>query len=1587
MLPRRGPPEDDDDDGCRTLSPSVLPASSSPTASPPAPPSLAEASRTLRESTRPPDVLPAPVDPRSRGHRKAAPSPLQSGQNAAAASSGPAASQRPRSPPFSHPLYHEEPRSPREKLDALLAEEERHRSPPAPAAATPTPSTVHTSPPAPPNFGSRGATQPTKPSAYAQLRNVSAPILSSAGSSPSSSPVTMPAPSRPNRPDIRPAPARNHSIDSAASSLSSSASQSWRANPGHIHTLSHDGTSPGNPPDMAALIAAAGSPEAAVAAMWREKQSASSHNAKLWKLVEKQRTMILGLNKDLERALKDKDRYRQKMREYANHVPPIPSVPQRSDTFDSAVERDESQSPAPSEKQEESFQANTALKPVEHKTSPLTQEPAVPHLIPDSQLAQSPSHSSEGQTASNPSSTVNSPTDYSIMPLHISNKAMGLDAIVNETVTSTGKQAHRPVTETILTGGLDARPATPDAHLEAPALSLTQATPVIGGDGFEAPPMKPAHPLRKAPPAPLNLAKPAKTSAHLYQPGPGEHDDSDYDDTLEADEIPTVERGRRKTREDDDRVREAMLTQEEGTRSKSKKKRSESQSKITGPTVEAPGGEHGSIAAGPASPREFSPRQTGLPLSPRHPPANSLNALLSPTNSDSSMMANRSIASPPLMSPPLMSPGLPSSPRPGDRPMGSPLPRNPKQGMTSPPMSPRSTVNGTPQQPTRAPRQPIPLPPNSPLSYVSPQVSRVDPPAQPKQQTQSSDLLKPPGAQPSPDSDGDYHGHADPAAPEHVYRGLVSDQYPGLLLPPNALPSIDVKVSSSRLRPSRMSFLAPKPQEEDPVFILAVYARSDGKQLWRMEKTIVALPALDAQLKSLCEFQGKLPDRALFSGHAPARIDARRVALNQYFAMILDTPMSERAAQLVCEFFSTDVIGAQNGDTLAPEQSVAPVPSAPKGKQMKEGYLTKRGKNFGGWKARYFTLEGPEFRYYEIAGGAHLGTIKLQNAQIGKQSQQQSNQSPQRRDDAEDNQYRHAFLILEPKRKDSSSLVRHVLCAESDEERDAWVEALLKHVDMPEASSSPVETQVPGSAHSGPSTKGPSQELSRSRGKESPDTDKGDRVQGLSYDDTIAAEAPIRGPTHREARAAHEARDAYAHSPKNSSFTADHSGHYPAISGPTNGAPIQNLESWGNKTLAPPTTVKDKKRSIFGFRGRGSNDLAPGQLGVQQQAPERVVQHNRSIFGIPLQEAVEYSQPIGVKIPLPAVVYRSLEYLVAKKAANEEGIFRLSGSNNVIKGLRDRFNIEGDVKLLDGQYYDVHAVASLLKLYLRELPSSILTRELHLDFLKVLDLDERKKKIQAFNVLVHKLPRTNHELLRSVSCFLIDIIENAAINKMTVRNVGIVFAPTLNIPAPLISFFLTDFPDIFGTPLDEAVSPIHEIQITTPPLGEEAVRSPRHQMFSDLPTPAYNETTFRHSEAPSSFPMASNVPQYSPPQPPPQQYQQQHPHQQQQHPHQQHQQQQQQQQQQYAGYDTGFIPVRPSYEAPGYEQKYQAQGYGSLDGAVQTTDAREQRQRRRESGMLLVNMGMGQQRKGSNPRIQNNPSGNPLMVREETAFE
>lgn len=179
------------------------------------------------------------------------------------------------------------------------------------------------------------------------------------------------------------------------------------------------------------------------------------------------------------------------------------------------------------------------------------------------------------------------------------------------------------------------------------------------------------------------------------------------------------------------------------------------------------------------------------------------------------------------------------------------------------------------------------------------------------------------------------------------------------------------------------------------------------------------------------------------------------------------------------------------------------------------------------------------------------------------------------------------------------------------------------------------------------------------------------------------------------------------------------------ISGPLSGAPIPAGYKFGCKdaptegTSSSDRREKAKSRSFWNF-GRPADRLPTS-------AP-------RVVFGVPLDESLDVAEIAR----LPAVVFRCIQYLEAKKADQEEGIYRLSGSSAVIKGLKDRFNTgmldlpswhyvalmsceEGDVDLLaSDEYWDPHAIAGLLKGFLRELPASILTRDLHMRFLSVM---------------------------------------------------------------------------------------------------------------------------------------------------------------------------------------------------------------------------------------------------------------------------
>ncbi|PWY76164.1 RhoGAP domain protein [Aspergillus heteromorphus CBS 117.55] len=1178
-----------------------------------------------------------------------------------------------------------------------------------------------------------------------------------------------------NRPGQRMMP-RTSSIDSAISSLSS-ASQS--------HKSSFDANALSQA-DIGNLIATAGSAEAVIIHLLKEKHHAASQNSQLWRLVDKQRTLIMGLNRDLERALKEKERYRKRLKEIQNSPPPLPVESKIQQPITETVGLPIRHEPS------EKGQVQSQRVSLNHKHSSTQGHEFAQHRTP---TGEGPDSSRSGN----------------LQGLGVGELSAGLNKGIATTnpINHSDRSQKTPNIQSLVYTRQELAAVSPATSTSS---SPTADNPTSCDEKQRVP-----HPARKPPPAPLSLVQ---TDHARIENRIVSDSDSEYDDILAANEFP-VERGRRRTRDDDDREREAALARDRDTMQDTGAQGTNA---------------HDSMNTQPAPDLQQTPPITypeSSASSPRMRQAGSFGHRLAITIPKS--------------------PGLPVSPRPEDRPLGSPLPRMPRGKAGSLPslsMPSENNVSGLALSP-RIGRYQTPLS-TTPVSSVT-------------TINGSTHNSVPVDASPRPIPSIDATVTMDfPRSPtvrnNTIYQGLVSEVFPDLLLPPDALPSIYVKVSSSRLRPSRNSYMASKPLEDEPVFTLGVFSRSQNVELWRIEKVIAALPQLEQQIRHLSTFGGKLPDRSIFSGHSPAKVDARRAALNTYFEFLLDTPMDDKAAMAICQFLTSDAIEPRddemsllNGD----KKPGAEVLRGPDGRPRKEGYLTKRGKNFGGWKARYFVLHGSELKYFESPGGPHLGTIKIYNAQIGKQSQSASHQSnsPSRVEEDSDNQYRHAFLILEPKRKDSSALVRHVLCAESDEERDAWVDALLEYVESQSENDGDTITPTSQTATAGKQSADAntnSRLLSNGarrawKGADDADTEGPNAVQGFSYDDAVPAEPPVIGPTFDKQTDKSPVVSSVPSLDAADTTQDQAQPSYRLISGPTNGAVIHNAGAWGNKAV---TSVKEKKRSIWGFRTRSSFDLA-SQLQATSD-PQTSQLHNigdrrefiRPVFGLALADAVQFCAPHGITVDLPAVVYRCVEYLKAKGAESEEGIFRLSGSNLVVKALKERFNTEGDVDFLaDDQYHDVHAVASLFKQYLRELPTTVLTRELHLEFLRVLELHEKQQKIAAFNILVHRLPKPNLALLRALVQFLIIIVSNSDVNKMTIRNVGIVFAPTLNIPAPVFSMFLTDFEGIFDE-LPTVNTELSDLSVDHSTSLED-FGYPRRQMISDISNMGYSRMGFR----------------------------------------------------------------------------------------------------------------------------------------------
>ncbi|KAI5750794.1 hypothetical protein M8J77_001337 [Diaphorina citri] len=128
-----------------------------------------------------------------------------------------------------------------------------------------------------------------------------------------------------------------------------------------------------------------------------------------------------------------------------------------------------------------------------------------------------------------------------------------------------------------------------------------------------------------------------------------------------------------------------------------------------------------------------------------------------------------------------------------------------------------------------------------------------------------------------------------------------------------------------------------------------------------------------------------------------------------------------------------------------------------------------------------------------------------------------------------------------------------------------------------------------------------------------------------------------------------------------------------------------------------------------------------------------------------------------------------------------DGIYRLSGVTSNIQKLRHTFDEDRipDLYTDDTIVQDIHSVASLLKMYFRELPNPLCTYQLYHSFVGAVQQSKLQDQLTQMRETVEKLPPPHYRTLEYLIGHLSRVAAHGDKTGMTARNVAIVWAPNL----------------------------------------------------------------------------------------------------------------------------------------------------------------------------------------------------------------
>ncbi|CAJ1050626.1 SLIT-ROBO Rho GTPase-activating protein 3-like isoform X1 [Xyrichtys novacula] len=185
--------------------------------------------------------------------------------------------------------------------------------------------------------------------------------------------------------------------------------------------------------------------------------------------------------------------------------------------------------------------------------------------------------------------------------------------------------------------------------------------------------------------------------------------------------------------------------------------------------------------------------------------------------------------------------------------------------------------------------------------------------------------------------------------------------------------------------------------------------------------------------------------------------------------------------------------------------------------------------------------------------------------------------------------------------------------------------------------------------------------------------------------------------------------------------------------------------------------------------------LPPKPQRMRKSRPRSVF--NRKLFNGNMEAFIQDSGQ-----PIPVVVESCVRY-INLYGLQQQGIFRVPGSQVEVNDIKNAFE-RGEDPLVDDQAdHDINSVAGVLKLYFRGLENPLFPKERFLDLISTTKLDSGAERAHHLQQIIVTLQRPVIIVMRYLFAFLNHLSQYSDENMMDPYNLAICFGPTL-MPIP-----------------------------------------------------------------------------------------------------------------------------------------------------------------------------------------------------------